>query len=126
MGPSKADQFTVECQRIYGMAMSDVTQCGPAIDELASRTPYDAASDEGRAYGQALLDLRLFVARRAGVPMSECELLFQERNALGFQTLSDEVIHFLGHARYCRTMGDREKATGIASVALAKSGSRNL
>jgi hypothetical protein len=102
------------------MAMSDVTQCGPAIDELSSRTPYDASSDEGRAYGQALLDLRLFVARRAGVPMPECEALFQERNALGFRTLSDEVIHLLGHARYCRTMGDREKAAGIATVALAK------
>ena len=117
---SRTDQFAMECQRIYGMAMSDVAQCGPAIDELASRTSYDPGSDEGRVYDRALLDLRLFVARRVGVPLSECDILFRQRNALGFQTLSDEVIHLAAQARHCRTMGDRENATGIASAALAK------
>ena len=48
-------------------------------------------------------------------------LLPRSRGSHRQQTVDDgEVIHLLGHARYCRTMGDREKAAGIATVALAK------
>ena len=117
---STMDEFAFECQRIYALAMSDVSQCDRAIDELASRTLHAPEAAERRVYDRELLNLRLFVARRANLPLSRCDELFRQRNELGFNTLADKLIHMGAQARYCRTMGDGENASRIATAALAE------